>query len=320
MFNKNTSKVLTLVLMIALLTATIPLVSAATEGTSTGTATVGNNVPVLSGVDITDTVPASVNTQQIDVNVEYWVVATVTDTNGLTDLDTVVFTIWDAVATTKPGADNVANHYTFKYTQATDVWEEVGPDPTTDSHLVVANCVDPASLPGEFKLAFKLDKVAGHADTAIWDIDITVTDDLAGSDSDATLSFGVNYYAEIVVNDATHGWTGLSASDTDILLTAPGDFDIDVTTTQNGLSDLQGSGDGALTKGGDTIPLANVKIHKDTLGSAVSLTVTPTDIGGLTSIAAGSATANAFKLWITVPAECPPGDYVYILTVGIVHT
>ena len=314
-FNKMYKKIgIAIFLVLFTLSLTAPVFA-----TSSGTAAVSGVDPMLSAVDITNTIPTSVNTQQIDVNVEYWIVATVTDPNGLAELDNLVYTIWDAVASTKAGADNVADHYTFSYTQSTDTWVEVGPG-ASNEHLIIGNCVDPASLPGEFKLAFKLDKVAGHADTAVWDIDITVTDDASGTDSDATLSFGVNFYSEITVDDATHGWTGLSPSDTDVLLTSPVDFDIDVTTTQNGPMDIQGSGNGALAKNGDTIPLANVKIHKDTLVSAVSLTTSPTDIGGLTSIPGGTDTASAFQLWITVPAECAPGDYTYTLTVGTEHS
>lgn len=286
--------------------------------TSGGTATVGGVDPVLSAVDITDTGDVTKDGLQIDVNVEYRIECTVTDPNGLTELDDLVFTIWDTGTSTKAGADSVSDHYTFEWDQTTDTWSEIGPG-ASDEHLVSGSCVDPASLPGEFKLAFKLDKVAQHGDTALWDIDITVTDDATGTDTDATLGFGVTFYSEISVTDGTHGWTGLSPSDTDVLLTSPGDFDIDVTTTQNGLMDIQGSGSGALAKGGDTIPLANVKIHKDTLGTAVSLTTSPTDIGGLTSIPAGTATASVIALWITVPAECPPGDYTYTLTVGTEH-
>lgn len=303
--------------MIAIITA-IPIAYAATEGTSTGTATVGNATPTITSVSFTDTVPTSKDGQQIDVNTEYWAKASgVDDDNGITDLDYVKFIIWGP-SSTEGGADAEANHYTFTWTQATDTWAEVGPG-ASNEHLVIGNCEDPATLPGDFRLAFKLDKIAEKTATATWTIKIIVMDDSAASATDATLTFGVNFYAEIVVDDSTHGWTGLSAEDNDVLITSPGDFDIDVTCTSNAAFDLQAKGSGALADNGNTIPLVNVEIHKDTLASAVGLTVSYVDIGGLTALSAGSGVSHSFQLWISVPTDTPPGDYVYTLSVQIVE-
>jgi len=315
--SKKMTKIVALIALVLL--AIIPLAYAATEGTSSGTATVGNAAPTITSVSFTDTSEVSKDGSQIDVNTEYWAKATgVDDDNGLADLEKVEFIIWGP-SSTEGGADSEADHYTFKWTQGTDTWEEVGPDSVTDIHLVETNCTDPASLPGDFRLAFKLDKIAEKTATATWTIKIIVTDDSAASASDATLSFGVNYYGEITVNDGTHGWTGLTVGATDVIMNNP-DGDLDVTVTSNAAFDLQAKGSGDLTKGGDTIPLANVVIHKDTLGSAVSLTTSYADIGGLTSLSAGSDLAHSFILWIDVPDPCPTGDYTYTLSIQIVES
>lgn len=298
-----------------------PLMAYAAEDSSSGTASVGNEVPVISAVTLTDTGVVNKNGAQIDVWTEYWVKCNVADGNKLTDLNKVEFILWGP-SSTEGGADSEAAHYTFKYTQATDTWEEVGPDPTTDSHLVVGNCQDPVDqqqTSGDFRLAFKLAKIAERTATATWSIKIKATDDQAASDSNSSLTFGLNFYNELTVDDDTHAWAGLSPEDTDVQITSPVDGDIDVTVTSNANFNLQAKGSGALTTNGYTIPLVNVKIHKDTLGSAVGLTTAYANIGGLTNLGAGASQVHGFKLWITVPAGQEPGDYTYTLWIQVVE-
>ena len=296
------------------------LVAAATSGSSSGSATVGNVAPTISSPQLTDTSSNSVAGSQIDVNVEYWVAFTVSDDNSLEDIDTIVIKIWGP-SSTEGGSDSEVNHYTFQYDQASDAWSEIGPD-TGGSHLVLADCQDPSDQTqssGTFRLAFKLAKIAERTTTATWTIKITVSDDSSASASDSSLTFGVNFYAELTVNDGSHGWSGLNPGATDVALTNPSDGDIDVTVTTNAAFNLQAKGSGDLTSGSNMIPLSNVKIHASTLTSAVSLTTTYQNIPGLTSQPAGANQAKAFKLWITVPNPCPAGTYTYTLYVQVVE-
>ncbi len=297
-----------------------PLAFAATVDTSSGTATVSNDVPTITSPSFTDTVPTSKNGAQIDVWAEYWIQATVEDLNKLTDLNYIKFIIWGP-SSTEGGADDEADHYTFTYTQSTDSWAEVGPG-ASDEHLISGNSVDPANQQlgsGVFKLAFKLAKIAEHTDTATWSIKIIAMDDQATSDSDSSLTFGVNYYAELVINDGTHAWSGQAPGSNDVLITTPGNGKIDVTITSNNAYTLQAKGNGALVSGGNTIPLINVEIHATTLGSAVGLTTSYANIGGLTSQSAGASQAKSFKLWISMPSPQEGGDYTYILSIQVIE-
>jgi len=79
-------------------------------------------------------------------------------------------------------------------------------------------------------------------------------------------------------------------------------------------------GDGNLTSGENSIPLANVKMHKDTIGSAISLSTTYQNIPRLTNQDEGTDIALAFKLWITVPDSQPLDDYVFILYIQITES
>ena len=314
---KNQQFQLLAVILTVLLT-TSNVAYAATEGSSSGSAPVSNTAPVLSNLDIEDTGSTSKNGLQIDVNVEYRIDFDIADTNTLEDLTLVTITIWGP-SSSKGGADADATHYTFTYTQTTDAWDETGPDGGGNSHLVGGSCVDPADQTagsGSFTLGFKLAKTAEHTDTATWDVDITVTDDDSNSDSDATtITFGVNFYLEITVDDGSHGWSSLNPGATDQQITTPVDGDIDLTVTANAAYDIETKGSGALASGGDSIALNNVKFHENTLGSATIMTTGYQDIGGLTSEPAGASNAESFVLWLTVPNPQQDGSYTYTLYV-----
>lgn len=307
-----------LALIALLLLLPLPAIRAATEGNSSGSAAVSNAAPTISSPTFTDTASVSKNATLIDVSTEYWISCTIADSNKLTDLSVVTYKIWGP-SSTEAGADAESTHYTFTYTQSTDVWALTGP---AGAWLVSASCQDPADQSagsGTFRLAFKLSKVAEHTDTATWPIKITVTDDSAASGTNTQLTFGINFYTEITVVDASHGWTGLTPGQSDQALTSPADAKIDLTVTANGVFNLQAKGSGALTSGTETIPLGNVKIHATTLASATALTTSYVNIGGLTAQAAGASLAKSFKPWLTVPSPCEDGTYTYTLYVQSVH-
>lgn len=297
------------------------LVFAATSGSSNGSAEVGNVAPTVTNPGFYDSADSTnTNNTSIDVWTEYHVNCTVTDDNTLYDLENVTYVIWEETYADEGSADSNVNHYTFRYVNDTDTWEEVGPDSAGDSHLVSASCSDPTdhtATSGTFKLALKLHKTANYtASTTAWKIKIYAYDN-ATSGSNQQLFFGVNFYLEITVDDSSHGWSSLSPGDTDVLIDTPVDGDIDVTVTANANFDLQARGDGDLTRtgGGTPIGLGNVTIHKDTLASSVSLTTTYADIPGLTGLSRGESQAHSFKLWIDVPSGTEHGTYTYTLYV-----
>lgn len=311
--------------MILLLIIALPISTAlcADEGTSSGTATVGNSTPTVTNSDIWNMAEtSSVNNTEIIVDTEYHINCTVTDNNQLNDLENVTFIIWEDTYADEGSADSNVNHYTFAYLNDTDAWDEIGPDAGGNSHLISANCSDPADhsqTSGEFKLAFKLHATANHTDSNSWVTKIIANDDQSNG-TQQIIVFGVAFAFDITVDDASHGWTGLTAGQNDIQITNPVDNDIDITITCNDEFDVQAKGDGDLTSGSNTIGLGNVTIHKDTLGSSISLTTSYADIGGLTA-QTGNVEAQGyyFTLWIDVPLGTADGSYTYELYVKVVE-
>jgi len=296
-------------------------VFAASSGSSDGSAQVGNTAATVINLGFYDSADSvDQNNTSIDVWTEYHVNCTVTDDNTLNDLENVTYIIWEETYADEGSADSNVNHYTFRYVNDTDAWEEVGPDAAGDSHLVSGNCSDPAdhaATSGTFKLAFKLHKTANYtALTTAWKIKIIAYDsDTSGSNQQ--LFFDVNFFVELTVDDSSHAWSSLNPGDTDVLIDTPADGKIDVTATANAEFDLQAKGSGDLTKtgGGTPIGLGNVTIHKDTQGSSASLTESYADIGGLTGLSSGESQVHSLKLWIDVPLGTEHGTYTYTLDI-----
>jgi hypothetical protein len=294
----------------------IPIAYAGDQGNSTGTATVGNAAP-------TATLPMLVNAAEdtnendtgLSVQTEYRCNVTISDGNTLNNLKNVTCYIFEDTAVNWDSADANATHMTFLYSNSTNAFTEVGPG----HRLTIGSCAKPAdrtATSGVYKFVWNMSKVANHTGTNSWRINFTAFD---GSDDTAnvqTLVFGVNFYIEITVDDATHAWAGLSAGDTDVKITSPVDLDIDCTVTANGLFNMTAkSFNASLTSGTDTFAIGNVTIHKDTLLSSIPLTTNYAGIVGLTQLAAVEAGNEAFTLWIDVPAGQVAGSYVYVLGV-----
>ena len=241
-----------------------------------------------------------------DVNVYGWVNMTVSDGDGINDLKTVEIQITTSDSKT----------FTLRWTQSSNLFSEIS-DPSGICTLDVSGSIRVNIDFDTDKIAF-LFKIGPAAQKGACSVQATTKDDLDATDQDNYPSeFSINFYIEITVNDAIHGWTGLHAGDSDILVNSGGgsDGDIDLTITANGQFTLQAKGSGALSSDGDTIPLGNVKIHATTLESATSLKTTYENIGGLTNEARGVDLAKSFKLWITVPDPQPYGTYTYTLYV-----
>lgn len=303
----------------------VPSVLGASEDSSTGTATVLSTSPTISSPELWDAGESTPkNNTAIDVNVEYHVNMTISDSNTMADLDNITFYIYEDTNADWDSADSQQYHYTMTWTESTDIWAEVGPEPP--DHIVTANCKDCGTGSGlsqyEFTLAFKLDRVALHLDTVTWKINCTVFDDSANVGKDETLVFSVNFYSDIQFTDTTHAWSSLEAGDTDEPL--DGDEDIDFNVIANANWDAQAKANQTnLVSGSDTMGVGNITIHKETLESSVSLTTSYVDIGGLTGQTPptddDSPVTTYCKLWIDVPATQPAGAYVYDLDLQIIE-
>jgi hypothetical protein len=296
---------------------------ALTEGSSTGTAHVGSIPPTISQPILWNEAETVLkNGTALAVDTPYCAHFTVIDTNGLASINYITYKIWDSTVSSENASDAESNHYTFTWTESTDTW--------TSSPAGFVHPAD-SETPGigstlttfEYGIEFDLSKVAKNTiANSDWKIKITVVDDSADAISNSELMFGVALYREIVVSDVTHGWANLSPGDTDHQIDIPGNRKIDFIVVSNDNWLIQAKGSGALTSGANTIPLSNVKINKDTLGSATSLTTSYANVVGLTNNSPPTneiGTASNCTLWITVPLGTPTGDYTYTLNLQILQ-
>jgi len=295
----------------------LPAYAGINEGTSAGTAVVGNAAPTVSSPGLWTVVPVDANNTNLSVDTEYWVNCTVGDNNQLYNIANVTYFIWEDNEADVNSADADATHMTFAYLNASDAFDEIGPDGGGDSHLIPANCSDPAdhsATSGTYKLAWKLAKTANYTASISWKVNVTVYDGASETANVQTLIFGVNAYYELTVDDAAHGWTGLASPSTDTQITTPIDGNINVTVTANNNFKLQAKGSGDLANGTNLIGLGNVTINETSL-PGTPLTTGYLDIDGLTNEARGASQSKTFILWIDVPAGTAVGTYTYVLSI-----
>lgn len=308
----------------------IPTALANSSGTSTGTATVTSAVPTISSVELwNSTETGDKNNTALDSsNVEYHLNFTVADANTMADMKNATIIAWDNRGQLITDADSQRYHYTWTWVNATDTWA----CPLSASYITTGTCADPnsAALTAtsyEFRLAFKLSKVANYSNGGTydgWQFNITVFDAALnkgtyGVGTGGRTQFGVASYLAITITDATHAWSAAPNSN-DTALT--GDGKVDFTALTNRVWKAQVYGSTNLTKGGDIIGLGNVTQYgSNNVGSSVPLTFAYADVTGITAQAApadeASPTAVGVWLWLDIPTGTPAGDYVYTLNIQI---
>ena len=322
--NKLKTKLFALAIITFSIIATFGVAYAASEGTSAGTASVSSAVPTITSPELWNmTENGNKNNTALTVNTEYHINFTIADSNTLADLNNVTIRIWLSGTATENGSDTQTNHYSYTWVESTDTWASL----TGASYIVAANTTDPgtayAGTSYEFRLAFKLSRTAAYATTPNWKISIFVWDDSSNADDEKTLMGGIAFYSEISITDTTHAWAALTPGGSNNV-TVGGDGDIDFTVIANAAWDGETKANAALTKGGDTIALTNLRFHKTTLASSAAITTTYQDIGALTNQTAttdeASPTATYETLWLTVPSGTPSGDYTYTLYIQITQT
>jgi hypothetical protein len=322
MEKKRFSVTVCLLLLAITLAVSVPLAYAGT--TSTGSIVVNTQAPTVAAGGVYnsgDTV--NDNNTVLSVWTEYHVNWTTTDPNSLLQISNAYVTIWDSGGVTQSAADVNASHYTFLYTNSTNVWSEVGPGPS-GAHIITGNCAQPSDktqTSGQYKLAFKLDYVANYtyaAGNKSWKVSINTTDTGSNTAINTTLIFGVAFYNSISVTDTTHSWTVSSLPATNQTLTAPGDGAIDMTVTANGVWNLQAEGSADPSDGaGHSITIGHILMHLGTLASATNMTTGFANVGGETSQSAGSNLVADITLWLNVPAGQYAATYTYTLTVQV---
>ena len=305
----------------------MPIAFADSYDTSPGTAHVLPAEPVITNPELWNSgETVDKNNTALVVNTEYHVNFTVSHASKLSYLDNLTINMWNSGGGVgENDTSTQRNRYQFLWEESTGTWS----CPLSASYIVTGNCKDPGQASSltsyEFTLAFKLSKVANYSNGGApydgWQIKIYAYDEAPKYDSIQTLQFGVASYFDVTITDTTHAWSNLIPG-TSVNVTVDGDADIDFTVIANTNWKAQVEADGPLSKAPDTIPLTNLLVHKDTLGSAVAMTVEYADVGGLTNQSPPTnedpPTETSLKLWLTVPEGTPPGDYTYTLSIQIV--
>jgi len=330
---KQTRKLLaTIAIVIFCLGLTIPTALADSSGTSTGTATVTSPAPTISSVELWNMIEDTNknNTSLDSSNIEYHLNFTVSDANTMADMKNATIIAWDNRGQAVTDADSQRYHYTWTWVNLTDTWA----CPLAAGYIVGANCSDPnsGSLTAglfEFRLAFKLSKVANYSNGGTydgWQFKITVFDAALnqgtyGVGTGGRTQFGVASYLEISITDVTHSWSA-APNTADNVVSAGGDGKVDFTALTNRVWKAQVDGTQNLTKGSDIIGLYNVTQYgSNDVGSSVPLTFSYADVTGITSqaapVAEASPTAVGVYLWLDIPTGTPAGDYVYTLNIQV---
>lgn len=303
--------------------AIMPIVSAASEGSSEGTATILSATPAITSPELwNEAEDTDKNSSDLTVNTEYHLNFTIGDSNTLADLKNITIRIWHSSEATENDTDAQIDHYSVTWVESTDTWACL-----PSGYIDDTDCEDPGTASGltsfEFRCAFDLSKVANHTTTGsdTWKISIFVWDDSDNADSEKTLMFDVTFYAEISITDTTHAWSNLVPGYTNNVTDGDGDIDITVISNANYDVEAQGNQSALINQYADEIQIGNITLHKDTLGSSIPLTVSWADVVGLTGQTAptdeASPTAVAFILWLDTPDGTPAGDYEYKLEIRI---
>lgn len=300
---------------------TVAIAYGGSEGNSPGTAHVASAIPAITSPELWNLAEdTNENGQPITVSTEYHLNFTIADANTLADLDNVTIRFWLDGTATENDTDAEANHYSYTWVEATDTWASL----TGAGYIVQDNCEDPGTAGSvttyEFRLGFKVSRVALYATASNWKVSIFVWDDSDNGDADQTLGCGIAFYAEIGMTDSTHEWTGLTPG-VSINETVDGDGDIDFTVLANANWNATTKASGDLTKAPDTIPLLD-NLYFNKTGVAVNMETGYLDIPGLTNqnppTAEASPTATNEVLYLCVPGGTPSGDYTYTLYINII--
>lgn len=326
--NKMLRSVLVTLMTLTILAMSITGAFAGSSDKSTGTATVAGVAPTVTLPELWNLVEdTNENNTGLDPWTEYHLNFTVTDSSSLAALDNVTIFVWDNVTAVEADADAQIEHLTYTWTEGTDTWA----CPLSANYLVSANCSDPGTASGattyEFRLAFKLPKVATYQNGATytaWRIRVYAYDDSDNSGNINTICHGVNFYAELTVpSDTTHAWSTVYPGTTGNLITSPGDNDVDFTIICNAVFDVEAeANDTVLHSGANTIPIANVQVDSTTNTTALHLTsgYQNTDLVSQAAPTADTGTSLALKVWLDVPGGTLPGDYVYELWIKVTKT
>jgi len=197
-------KVLTILLVGALLMASIPAVVYAGHGSVTGHGKGGNTKPVVTAVTL---VTASDDTEVTAMTPldAYRVKATVGDVNTINDIEYIMFYVYyDGTASTSWDADEYA---IFKWDKSAG-WSMENGGATTTWEIVSIDCIAPTDFsgtPGDWYLKFKPGKLAQAVDTQTWKCKVKAYDEKPGGSAVEVWTTGssMSAYSAVAFDAAT---------------------------------------------------------------------------------------------------------------------
>ncbi|MBA3044809.1 MAG: hypothetical protein FP824_01195 [Euryarchaeota archaeon] len=178
----------------------------------TGTATVSNTGPSLTGTRINDGVGWVAN---LDVNTQYFFYVNVSDVNTLDDIASVTMEIYIPTFET---ADNVKQRYKFRYDETTNgdsvfagTWTQIMP--TTGSYIASGACLTPGlTTSNSGSYVFAITPYSTSLATT-WRFNASVTDSTGAKASIVYRTFSFYKYLEMSYDTGggsqNFAWSGL---------------------------------------------------------------------------------------------------------------
>lgn len=217
-----------LVMVVAIGATALPAMAA--ESSSEGAFTLSNAAPDVTSVVLYE-LDETTTTTSMTPQTEYAVKIEAGDTNTMNDIRYVTVVIQKHEFS---GSDDVSDQATYQYDRdASPEWRLVGPLSTTWS-IDEPDCTVPGDLTamsGTWGLHFTPGKIAREA---TWDIEVTVEDDAAATDTLSQTDLTMQWYGEITAVDNSFGFGIVDLSESDQPITDPTDNDVDVTAIANG--------------------------------------------------------------------------------------
>lgn len=317
----------TLVAVTMLLLMLLGSVGVAYAASSVGTITVVTEC-ALSSPKLLSLAEADVNATALTVDTKYHVNVTVSDTDGLDDIEFVWVQAWLESEENENATSNENTAYWFWWNGSDTSFYDL-----PEGFLDDANCHGSASAAiTQYEFCFQWDysKVAKYSNgaNAGWSISIWANDTegnsahLAQADTNDHLVHGIAEYMETTDLAGTHSWASLAqgssnnpVSGNPLTFTAIANRAWDATAKANNTyARVQGDS--------YVLGIDNITVYSS--NDAVSsnpLVVDPSEVvigpalenQGVPATEAG--TACDLYMWVDIPPEQPPGAYVYELIV-----
>ena len=272
------------------------------------------------------------NETQLTVNTEYRVNFTLSDKDGMDDIQNAYVKIWDSddAVSEENDTDSENAHYTLCWNATHGTWACLGPDPAFYKSGDGSNSSENTQY--LFYVNFDLSKVALYSNDGPsytgWKITINATDGTHWDVLTQCLGFGVAEYMAMSGLAATHQWTSVIAPSNDQPLDDPAAY-LSFTVIANRVwnATAKSNATTAHVPGlGYTLGIGNVTQNSvDTAGTSTALSTSEAIIGkdGASPLDAQSVpasetgTACKIYLWVDIPDGLAPGAYVYTLTVTV---